>query len=245
MLTFGLAQERATGLAALTAGASAPVPLPISPWRQRGAFATKAPDVEIARAAATAAAGDVAGRRACRPRPCQRQPGRPPIFARTLHIGHGAAVIVPVSGCSRAFAESTAAPGVVLRRVPNACLVSGGINGGDAYLDGAIRPGAPQRAVRVSPSLMATTRQNMTVRHEQRRAGTNRGAMEPKGRHYTVIPLGGAWWATVLYARSSQSGQKNRLPFHYLSSLVGEHRFEPVFQAPRVPGPCPCPSGAG
>ena len=82
-------------MAAFIAGASAPVPLPISPWRQRALLRPKAQTLRsrallqrlqlwmllgVGRVDPSHASGNLGGRH---------------IFASTQHIGHGAAVIIP------------------------------------------------------------------------------------------------------------------------------------------------------
>ena len=169
-------RRSARGLVALTAGAVAPVPLPISPWCQRALLRPK-PQMLRSRAAATAAAGVLLCIGRGRPRPCQRQPGRPPhLCPHTAHWPR----------CGRNRPGQGLQPGLCRKAQLRQVLLGAGAKrlfGFRASMAATRtlmgdRPGALQRAVRVSPSLMATTRQNMTVRHEQRRAGTNRGAME-------------------------------------------------------------------
>ena len=104
------------------------------------------------------------------------------IFARTLHIGHGAAVIVPGQRLQPCLLPKAQLRQVLLGAGAKRLFGFGGINGGDAYLDGAIRPrcaAAGGEGVAIADG--NNQAEHDSERHEQRRAGTNRGAMEPKG----------------------------------------------------------------
>ncbi len=82
-------------MAALTAGALTPVPLPISPWRQRALLRPKPQTLRSRALLQRLQLGMLLGVGRVDPGHACGDLGGPHIFTRTLHIGHGAAVIIP------------------------------------------------------------------------------------------------------------------------------------------------------
>ena len=82
-------------MAAFIAGASAPVPLPISPWRQRALLRPKPQTLRSRALLQRLQLGMLLGVGRVDPGHACGDLGGCHIFASTLYIGHGAAVIVP------------------------------------------------------------------------------------------------------------------------------------------------------